>query len=231
MDRKIPWPRIFVEGVVIVASILLAFGIDAWWASLQQDREYQDVLVALTAEFEEISRQIEVQESQTNRINQQAASIVSILRSRTGSVELPVCDLVALIRRPTLDLPGGELDGLLASGDLGLIKDRDLRGALASWPAAVEAAKDYGDRHADFVDSQFLPGLRDVASLHELAEARLSCRRDEVSAHVMLPATEGTANLINHLRLSSLLAGRGVAWTRMTRLLERIQDGLARAGS
>jgi len=29
--RQIPWLRVFVEGVVIVVSILLAFGIEAWW--------------------------------------------------------------------------------------------------------------------------------------------------------------------------------------------------------
>ncbi len=95
---------------MIVGSILLALFLDAWWASLQQDREYQDVLVALTAEFEEISRQIELHESQSTAINQQAASIVGVLRSSSGSVEIPVCDVVALVRRPTLDLPGGELD-------------------------------------------------------------------------------------------------------------------------
>jgi hypothetical protein len=28
---SIPWLRVLLEGVVIVGSILLAFGIDAWW--------------------------------------------------------------------------------------------------------------------------------------------------------------------------------------------------------
>ena len=28
---QIPWLRVFIEGVVIVGSILLAFGVDAWW--------------------------------------------------------------------------------------------------------------------------------------------------------------------------------------------------------
>ena len=32
MNRQVPWLRVFVEGVVIVLSILLAFGIEAWWA-------------------------------------------------------------------------------------------------------------------------------------------------------------------------------------------------------
>jgi hypothetical protein len=29
--RNVPWFRIAAEGAVVVASILLAFAIDAWW--------------------------------------------------------------------------------------------------------------------------------------------------------------------------------------------------------
>ena len=36
MTSQVPWLRVFVEGVVIVGSILLAFGIDAWWERLGQ---------------------------------------------------------------------------------------------------------------------------------------------------------------------------------------------------
>jgi len=31
LTRQIPWLRVFVEGVVIVGSILLALAADAWW--------------------------------------------------------------------------------------------------------------------------------------------------------------------------------------------------------
>ncbi len=47
--RSIPWPRILVEGVVIVGSILLAFGIDAWWDGVQEralELEYAERLRA-----------------------------------------------------------------------------------------------------------------------------------------------------------------------------------------
>ena len=33
-SQEIPWKRLFVEATAIVASILIAFAIDAWW----QDR-------------------------------------------------------------------------------------------------------------------------------------------------------------------------------------------------
>ncbi len=55
MTRQIPWLRVFVEGVVIVASILLAFGIQAWWEETQERVEEQEILggdlKALASEF------------------------------------------------------------------------------------------------------------------------------------------------------------------------------------
>ncbi len=36
MTRQIRWLRVLVEGVVIVGSILLAFGIQAWWDGRQK---------------------------------------------------------------------------------------------------------------------------------------------------------------------------------------------------
>ncbi len=47
IDQKIPWPRLAVEGVAIVVSILLAFWIDAWWSDRQRHDEEQIVLRAL----------------------------------------------------------------------------------------------------------------------------------------------------------------------------------------
>jgi len=37
---KVPWVRVFAEGLVIVASILLALAADAWWQT-RQDREIE----------------------------------------------------------------------------------------------------------------------------------------------------------------------------------------------
>ena len=48
MTKQLPWLRVFVEGVVIVGSILLAFGIDAAWEGGQErtlERDYLDRLL------------------------------------------------------------------------------------------------------------------------------------------------------------------------------------------
>ena len=52
MKPQIPWLRVFVEGVVIVGSILLAFGIDAWWEGRQEREREATYLSALVAEVE-----------------------------------------------------------------------------------------------------------------------------------------------------------------------------------
>lgn len=51
--EKISWRRILVEASVIVGSILLAFGIDAWWDARMELAEEQRYLEGLDAEFTE----------------------------------------------------------------------------------------------------------------------------------------------------------------------------------
>ena len=45
MTRRLPWTRIVAEGVVIVASILLAFAIDRWWEG-RRDAAAETALLA-----------------------------------------------------------------------------------------------------------------------------------------------------------------------------------------
>ena len=51
MKPQIPWLRIFVEGVVIVGSILLAFGIDAAWEGRQEREEERESLELLVRDL------------------------------------------------------------------------------------------------------------------------------------------------------------------------------------
>lgn len=52
MRTSIPWPHIFAEGVAIVVSILLAFGIQAWWDGRQEREEERQLLETLVAELQ-----------------------------------------------------------------------------------------------------------------------------------------------------------------------------------
>lgn len=51
-SKDIPWLRVFLEGAVIVGSILLAFALDAWWDERSRRGELRSQLDAVVAEME-----------------------------------------------------------------------------------------------------------------------------------------------------------------------------------
>lgn len=52
--KELPWIRITAEGVAIVVSILLAFGIQAWWDDKQRQVDEELVLTALADELDNL---------------------------------------------------------------------------------------------------------------------------------------------------------------------------------
>lgn len=61
MTKQIPLARFLVEGLVIVVSILLAFGIDAWWDRTKDDELRTAYLTALKDEFEAAAAEMDEQ--------------------------------------------------------------------------------------------------------------------------------------------------------------------------
>ena len=133
--RTVPWRQIAVEGVAIVASILLAFGIDAWWDERQERAEEREILESLLVEF------------QANR--DQAASVISFHDRAVQSVavlmEMSEEEILALPAEAveealgffgspqTFDAVRGSVDALIGSGKLGILRDRALRESLTTF--------------------------------------------------------------------------------------------------
>lgn len=57
----IDWPRLLIEGAVIVVSILLAFAIDAWWDKRQQSEEAAHQVARVVTELESNIKRLEFQ--------------------------------------------------------------------------------------------------------------------------------------------------------------------------
>jgi len=129
-------PKAFlVEGLVIVVSILLAFGIDALWGEMQENRVEARVLDALESDFAEFSTALR---SDFDR-NRGKLEAVEWLLDRTGP-EPPQVDsteFIAALGASVLTLPPnrevGALRELLAGPGLALIDDEELRGHLSWW--------------------------------------------------------------------------------------------------
>lgn len=177
---RIPWPRIFAEAVAIVVSILLAFGIQAWWA-FRQDR---------AAEREIIGRLITDVQADTLGIDQGLGAIAekearlsrvdSVLREPGASPKDPVGFLGdvagAAVYGWNQYVPRSvTFDELLGSGEFALIRDSGLREELSNYYHEQDGAQNRIDeRETEFpaVSYELVPRSSEfeVASGLSLAE-------------------------------------------------------------
>jgi hypothetical protein len=161
MTQPNSWRRFVAEGVVIVASILLAFGIDAWWADVQDQKEAELILRALGTEFRENLAELRAVHDVHVRYAQELGGLVGLMASQPDGSILQVADseLRPLISFRTADPATGTLSTLLASGRIDLIRNEELQQALAGWPAVVEDVAEDERLVRDFVHGQLVTGI------------------------------------------------------------------------
>ena len=135
-SQKIPWNRLAAEGFVVVASILLAFAIDAWWDGYLDDRREDRQLAAMREEFIASSDAIDEIFASIEQHANGVDELISILKSAEGeSVQVPGHLLGYAIGWRTSDVSTSTLDMLIASGELNQLESEDLRRDLAGFPA------------------------------------------------------------------------------------------------
>ena len=135
----IPWKRTTVEALAIVASILLAFAIDAWWEERGLRIEEQQVLQGLREEF--LSVRIVLSQHLSEHLSGVQIMEDFLVAAEGGNVKegAPVVDavLLELLSPMTSDLGSGTLAALLSSGRIEILTNRTLRAKLASWEGVI----------------------------------------------------------------------------------------------
>jgi len=155
LSKQIPWLRVFVEGAVIVGSILLAFGIDAAWEGRQDDAFELDALTRLEVEFTENLGRIASPRANSGRPAARAAAFHQLLQSlpaATESVAVPDTLIAGVLSTGTFDRVTPVLDGLLRSGRWELIRDPNVREAIAlfeRWLAQLVERQAFAREHVD----------------------------------------------------------------------------------
>lgn len=163
-NQEVPWARILAEGTAIVASILLAFAIDAWWEERREREREVELLLALKDDMasskEQVQRFIQFHEEV------QAATLKLLQASRASATDLSVDEIDRLL----LDMSWwdaaprfttGTLNSLIASGELSLITNDELRNLIADWPDWIQRVISTQQQEYDFFQTVWTPFLRD----------------------------------------------------------------------
>ena len=130
------------EGVLIVASILVAFSIDAWWAERQERQQEMQILTALRTEFQLNSNRLPVFIDNHGKTMDAATAVIRRMRSAADGQKVVVAyaDLFNAVDHGSFDALNGTLNAVLQSGDLRLIESAEIRARIAAWPALLQDA-------------------------------------------------------------------------------------------
>lgn len=138
---QIPWLRVLVEGVVIVGSILLAFGIDAAWEGRNQRQRRAALFAALGNDMALARAEVDRVATFHRTGHSAAADLLNVGRVVRGEIDqrLMIDSLVAATWGSTAsyDAPLGAVESVVGSGDLDLVSDPALVLELTAFPARV----------------------------------------------------------------------------------------------
>ncbi len=172
--QKIPWKRLSVEAAAIVASILLAFAIDAWWDSLQADLKTREILEAVRLEMD--SNLTTLQNSIAHHV--EIVEAIDIAQDQMSSVGV---QYTALIEVEVFEPSTGALDTLIATGMLGEIDDPVLQISLGAFTGIARDLSERESRAVEFRDA----ARRRIAAIGDPIWSRVDSDRIQADVHML----------------------------------------------
>jgi hypothetical protein len=163
--QEVPWKRIIVEATAIVASILLAFAIDAWWESSKAADDEIESLGLIQRDLRETQIQLD---SYLEFVEISSESAISAYRDLSGDGPYDrkrIREELFRVDRVTVRIPKAAYTDILSTGNLRVISDRRLRDSIVRFYEATErnelVLQKNNDAYLDglLVDAYFGDGL------------------------------------------------------------------------
>lgn len=230
MIGDIGWRRVSVESAAIVASILLAFGIDAWWDDHKDSQREVILLQGLVADFQSsragleerlaLARKMSLGNEQLlKRLSEQAEGLVA---------DAPDSLILAIIGGPTYEPNASTLDSAIATGEIELLESRELRGALADWSRTLADRTEDELEVRRITNQQVVPLLARSIDLSSYFDRVLPWgeKTDESPATVGTDGVRASATLPLSTELNGALALRGFYMRFAARDLEALLHSL-----
>jgi hypothetical protein len=157
MPENIRWSRILLEGIVIVGSILLAFGIQAWWDQRQERIAEAEYLAAVRDEIERnldaLDGNIRVAQICYDAL-QRAESLLETGFYRDSAAVFLSSVLTGAHSGGAPRVATAVFDELTSTGRIVIIEDLDLRREILELYARIEVNFQRMARSSDLIDTR-----------------------------------------------------------------------------
>jgi hypothetical protein len=145
---NIPWNRILVEGIAIIASILIAFAIDAWWDDRKESESEIRDLIRVSAELESNSGRIQTKLQTIGFSIEATSTFISWMGPEPANVEKETLieQWDNLYGIGFFSLQQSATGDYLASGRTDIAKKSDVRQAISKWYSSGTALEEQYER-------------------------------------------------------------------------------------
>ena len=138
MDRSV-LIRMIGESAIIVVSILLALSVDTWLDARDQAAQREGHLAALARDFQQMSERVDASYDSANRSVQSGMRLLRQLQEGADlDPEIAPESLWFLIFYEVFSPSVGAYDALVASGDIELLENDELKRELAAFFGSFE---------------------------------------------------------------------------------------------
>ena len=159
-----------MEGVAIVVSILLAFGIQAWWDNHQERDTEQRILLALKAEIRKNLVELESQVQFREATKESITRLFKVGAGQEANDPDTADKLIGnLLWWGQIDFSTGALESVLQGGFLSIIRNDQLREALAGMPAEYKKVTDTVTQDYETLNNDLWPYLYQRALIPQIA--------------------------------------------------------------
>jgi hypothetical protein len=223
--------RLAAEAIVVVASILIAFSLDAWWNKRAQENTETAHLRAIRSDFQQNVSRLKILIEREERI---AAASRGLLHVATSSAPPSAQDSIShllgqVFNSGRFDPVMGAYEAVVNSGGLAQVRDDSLRLALADFASLLESR--YYERYSDELYFDFIRGFTGRLGFSAAVLASDSLATENAAA--VSPSQRGLLSdpkFREHLALRYLAESDVASWYRgLLEKAERVLDLTQRA--
>ncbi len=139
--REQNWFAVVLELLIVVLGVVAGFQITAWGDERAARAEERELLQGLRAEFGQVGSELEVQLEKHRRVEEAVVTVLAaVTQARDAGAPfgtVPDVTLAWVFVPSTTQFSQGILNGMLVTGRLELIRDRELRTALSEWEGVL----------------------------------------------------------------------------------------------
>ena len=167
---------------IVVAGVLIAFALNAWWMERESLRAEQVHLRSLVSDFEQNVGVLQTLVQRQERVAEASVDLLRLARAEPGAASARVRPLLGQVFSSVRFEPVmGAYDALLNSAGLTLIRNDDLRSSLAAFAARMNGR--YSER---FSDELYFSLIRDFAGRLGFGDAVLADENPSTSFSSLL---------------------------------------------